>query len=361
MKWFYLFIAICAISPAHAAELASDRLLQTEIRVNSKVRPTSRVITLVALNIDQPFRVYDETYFEELIAAALHRKGIRSESRPVRWWERLKTNQTPLSDALAPKLVVDLQVHRNGGDYEAITTVTVIAYQKEATGLVLKPQKAWSKNQSFVGATPREVTESLVRATQAAIEDSIPTLARLTRLTDSSSVEVSGGVRSKSSGNSLSYSSKWNDPDFRRGRLFTGISVGTPAILNLHLGYWGTASLPIVVNLSGMYLSDSSRGAQLELGWAFDNEGHFKQGIGLSFSWLTNTTTSQQTQTDVLGRVTSVDQITNISMNTFVGPTYFADFHSFHIQTGAALPINGSGSTAPRFLFQIGFIPPVGF
>jgi hypothetical protein len=55
-----------------------------------------------------------------------------------------------------------------------------------------------------------------------------------------------------------------------------GLSAGTPALVNLNLGFWGTESVPLLARVYGGYWG-YGLGYGGELGWLFDNAGAFRQ------------------------------------------------------------------------------------
>ncbi|OFZ81631.1 MAG: hypothetical protein A2583_10035 [Bdellovibrionales bacterium RIFOXYD1_FULL_53_11] len=61
------------------------------------------------------------------------------------------------------------------------------------------------------------------------------------------------------------------------GGVEIGASLGMPAGLNLHLGYWGG----VLVRATGMYWQPKMQGAQGEFGWNFARSGNVWQYFGL--------------------------------------------------------------------------------
>ena len=65
-----------------------------------------------------------------------------------------------------------------------------------------------------------------------------------------------------------------------------GITAGFPAVANLYLTTWGTAEMPWMFRISGMYLGNFAQGIQLETGWAFYRTDQVRQYVGLEFLTL---------------------------------------------------------------------------
>src|SRR5690606_26336366 len=102
-----------------------------------------------------------------------------------------------------------------------------------------------------------------------------------------------------------------------------------------------------------------TRGLQVELGWTVDNEGSFKHGPAALTAWLPVESSNEVLQQDVIGRVSSVEKITEVSMHPFVGGGYFADWRNFRAFVGGAAPVVGGDSF--RLLLQLGYTQPLGF
>jgi hypothetical protein len=65
------------------------------------------------------------------------------------------------------------------------------------------------------------------------------------------------------------------------GSIEVGATVGTPALLNLNLGYWNDSGFPWIARASGMYYGDL-RGLQLEFGWSLSRSKAFGQFLSLA-------------------------------------------------------------------------------
>lgn len=104
-----------------------------------------------------------------------------------------------------------------------------------------------------------------------------------------------------------------------------GISLGTPAALNLSLGFWGTESIPLLVRASGMYYG-KVRGFQSDLGLV-SNGGGFKP-------FIAGTLTVMRIETDTV-----------LLDYKGIGPSLGFNLYGFQFQGGLAFPI-GSGNFA---------------
>ena len=96
-----------------------------------------------------------------------------------------------------------------------------------------------------------------------------------------------------------------------------GLTLGTPAGLNLVLGYWDVgASVPWLVRVSGMSYGSNLEGIQGDLGWVFFEHEHFKQYLAATFT---------------AGR--NHNDVTTHHM-TLGGPTYGFNLYGFAVQAG---------------------------
>jgi hypothetical protein len=101
-----------------------------------------------------------------------------------------------------------------------------------------------------------------------------------------------------------------------------GLTLGTPAGLNLNLGFWGTESIPLLVRASGMYYG-SLKGFQGDLGLVSNGSG-FRPFVAASF-----VTTKIDTSTDYLSY-------------TGIGPTVGFNAGGLLLQGGLAFGISDS-------------------
>ena len=264
-----------------------------------------------------------------------------------------------MSHILTPKLIIDIENSiRSDGSLETSTTVSLIEYRpKGDSSLLFKPALTWSKKEVQSALGRDDANDNTIRAIQRAIKACQTPIRKLKRL-PSVPIKTTHIVASESANSATSsYSTYWIDPDRKRGNLFTGVSVGTPALLNIHLGYWGTRGFPVLVNLSGMYFDASHRGAQLDIGWAIGNSGNFKHGIVGSVAWLPVETISTITHKDEIGRTAAIENISEQSVMPYVGAGYLFDWREFRLQLGAALPTSGAGPV--RMLIQFGYLPTI--
>lgn len=110
-----------------------------------------------------------------------------------------------------------------------------------------------------------------------------------------------------------------------------------------------------------MYFGVDRRGAQLDIGWAFDNAGPLKQVVGVAAVLLNETDKVTAYERDDFGRVTTTTVETVNSLRPYVGPTYTADWNSFRLQAGIGARPSPQGQSNFRVLFQIGYTPPLGW
>jgi hypothetical protein len=114
-----------------------------------------------------------------------------------------------------------------------------------------------------------------------------------------------------------------------------GASLGTPAGLNLHLGYWGSSHAPFLFRIAGMYWGQFAglAGAELDLGFVIGADRAFKQELSSVFLAVTHRN------------------------RTFAGAGLMYGFNvcGFMLRAGVA---GGFGDFGPlQLLAQIGFVP----
>ncbi|MBY0371960.1 hypothetical protein K2X33_14840 [bacterium] len=357
MRKFAFVLSIAIASQSLAGESVSQLLLQTEINRAGGPIVGHQKVTIV-VNVDDRAKVLrTESFFEELVTTEAYRLGLAGEVADRNWLSKFKRQALSLRDVTNPKLVFDIENSvRSDGGYETNTTASLIEYRSKENSELFKPTLTWSKHEVQSAQSRDEANDNTIRAIQRAIKEAQAPVRKAKKLPSvpASSLQV---VSTGSKNVTSTYSARWIDPDRKRGRLFSGVSLGTPALLNLHLGYWGTRTFPIVVNLSGMYFDARHRGAELDIGWAFGNSGNFKHGIVGSLAWLPVETVSTITHTDQIGRTAAIENISEQAVVPFVGAGYLFDWQEFRLQVGAALPTSGSGPV--RMLIQFGFLPTI--
>lgn len=197
----------------------------------------------------------------------------------------------------------------------------------------------------------RAVHKALIRLTSKVVE------VRREDREDDASI----GYSSATQGTNADYEVTDLDSERRQGRLFLGGSLGTPALLNLNVGYWGGRNLPVMFQISGMYFSTSSRGIQGDVGWSFIDSGSVRQAIALSVSALNQSQSEEATSYDVLNRPLSVTSVMTNNLQPYLGPSYFVRWKSFVASIGAGAALSSDASSRFRALFQIGFVPEFRF
>ena len=118
-----------------------------------------------------------------------------------------------------------------------------------------------------------------------------------------------------------------------------GVTLGTPAGLNINVGWWGDESFPLLARLSGMYYGSLSKGVQGEVGWAFDTDGAFKQFVAAA------------------GLTASIGN--NPVTWTGAGPVYGINWHGLSaelgITFGSGTDSNGAKLSGAQAIAQVGY------
>jgi len=110
-----------------------------------------------------------------------------------------------------------------------------------------------------------------------------------------------------------------------------GVTLGTPAGLNLVLGVWGVQSLPIVARISGGFFGNDLSGIQLELGFRLSHTRNFRHALSLGFV---------HTEANFL--------FTKMNW-TGIGPLYVLNWGGFSFQTGLTFGSGESKDTLDLF------------
>ena len=71
----------------------------------------------------------------------------------------------------------------------------------------------------------------------------------------------------------------------RQGEILyeVGAFAGEPAGVNPSLALWGTRRMPFLMRIDGMYYGSAIKGIEMELGWAFDQDGPVRQYIAMAY------------------------------------------------------------------------------
>lgn len=121
-----------------------------------------------------------------------------------------------------------------------------------------------------------------------------------------------------------------------------GLSLGTPAGLNVSAGLWGTSSVPLMARVSGMYFGQKLSGIQGDLGILFNPDGNFKHYLAIS-----GMSTS--------GQVNSFDNFDWKGL----GPAYGFNWYGFSMQAGLSFGSSSIASTtrynSPQLQVQLGY------
>ena len=213
------------------------------------------------------------------------------------------------------------------------------------------------------GVARESLEDNIIQSVQADITNWIDALgAKYKRRPPKGTGLTGSGAELPQGGSNVSvlgYSLKWNDPDNRRNHLFFGATAGTPALLNLNAGFWGSTQFPLVASVSGMYYGNSQRGVQLDVGVAIVNSGTLRQAVGLALVGVNETTTNTTSNYDAFDRPTQTNIETINAIEFYSGPVYTLDWKSFRLQVGGGYKVSDGAQSNVRFFFQLGYTPPL--
>jgi hypothetical protein len=154
------------------------------------------------------------------------------------------------------------------------------------------------------------------------------------------------------------------EPDNGEALKEFGLTVGTPSIVNLNVGYWGPNTLPMLFRVSGMYYGQT-RGGQIDIGYVFQREAKFRQYVAISaVAW--------QMSTDVYSFWSNNVAASYKDVFYGIGPAYGLNWFGLSFQIGVAFgqdnntqSSNGgyyypAGTTTvnqfqPQLLLQVGY------
>ena len=211
----------------------------------------------------------------------------------------------------------------------------------------IKSESQVSSDEDFVGRSAQKLFGQL-----------IPKIRQRQKMEDRASLSKG---HSSSAATSPGYELEYLDLEHNRGHFLLGASVGTPSLLNIDAGYWGGHRLPLIAEVSGMYFSSATRGAQIDLGWCFDDNGNRKQGIAISGALLNQSQSQDSTSYDVLGRPLSVTTLSTNTLEPYIGPSYLARWKSFSALIGITTAMGSDAISRFRVLVQVGFVPELSF
>ncbi len=323
-------------------EYLYEGLLQHEITAKGGIPPHGPLLVL--------FSDLGHAFLSALVDLKLNKLGISHRLSKKDFLKRLREGRLSREALLAPKLVLDFTEEKANGEkpYSSVCVFTYLTY--ETTGLEserFRPKIRWQKEIRISGASPAEIEESSSRFLQK----------ELTALGDSGL--ISGEIPKKIEPESETYSVHSVDPLHLHGQFSLGLMAGTPALLNLQGGYWGGREFPFTANLSGGYLGYAAQGFQLDAGWAFDNEGDWRQTAGLAAARLIEQ--YQPVSPLTAGGIPTAVPGMQYNPKTFLGPLYGLAWKSWRLQAGFGLRLGDGTGSALRPLGQIGYALPLGF
>lgn len=360
-KLILISLLICGLALFGADdESLTEVILQYEVNVNgaSKLSPDNLPI-LIVVEANGSRSSLDIDRIAQYVQLRLGKNGISSRIYDQDFRKNLLAGKLSRTELFSPKLAVEVSVR----SFESSAVSCRISYVQYRLKADLQSRyqavKDWGRENEFHNVSA-DVIESTVGQF---LEKEIGSLVRVTRTNKKRSniKNQSIGRNSGPSDSHLSYSLNWNDPDNRRNRFTVGVVVGTPALGNLHLGFWGSQRLPLIASVSGMYYAPNLRGLQAEVGWAFDNSGNFKQALSIAAIGFNGTRKNARDERDIYGRIikTTIDTVNEF--HPYLGPTYIFDWNDFRLQGGVATRLDASREPQLRFLIQIGYTPRIRF
>jgi hypothetical protein len=351
-RWLFLtLLLISAITKAEETfvETVTHHLLMTEgpgptgdIVVIAKVTAASQASEDIALA-------------EHIAVNKLRRFRLDATNYPGNFQNDFSSRNVPEKFLLSRKLIIQIEMKsEQRGSYHLNCALALLEYHASSTHTYVA-KVIWERKQDIGGIPDKDIAENLHRYVQKAVGTLIEEKGDyLRRNSPTRASETCGPGKAQ-------YSLYWKDTDNLRNHFLIGATLGTPAIGNLYVGFWGSRDFPLVTGISGMYYGDSQRGIQVDLGWAFDNTGEFRQVVGMGFAFLNETSSNSSNETNELGVPTSTTTVTTNDLKPFLGPTYTAEWNNIRLQAGVTYRLDPSSQSTFRFLVQLGYVLPVGF
>ncbi len=359
MRGLIAILLVYGTSSFGGDESLSSKLVRTEISIRSGMRledgPVDVVVDAVFSNSS---RKLDKGLIEQVAVQLMQREQVRAQKFAGNLRSQLDLGQLQVS-SLRPMLLVEVDV--SGKNQEVLDVgirLSLIEFRPNGSSTVFHPVVVWERNQTTNGIAGALVEKTVIEYIQGHRWGLIGALKRRKPVLAEANTKKLNESRSQGK---VDYSVSWSDPNGKRDKLFMGVSIGAPALVNLNLGYWGGKGVPILVEVSGFYLDESRRGIQGQLGWIFDNTGRVKQGVSAVVAAVAENWTSRSNQFDVFGRAVSSTVTTTKGLNAYLGPSYFLDWHDFRVQVGVGAGISPNSQSSFRALFQLSYtIPMVG-
>jgi hypothetical protein len=311
VKFLPLFLIVFLVLPANlwAKETIRTLLLENEIEFKQTVS-TGPLIVVFDGGIKNPSNLKSKILVNLVVRRAREAGGVAVVHEGDFRLHFLK-HQLIRSELTAPKFVIQISELPIGGEISLVCNLSLINYAPTTkTSLAFRAVETWTTEQTFNLNPSEDQTRPIAEFIELQIEK---------MLRDRPQAFANPLSNEAPSNKVYSYQLSWRDPDYTRNHFFAGFSIGTPATLNLNIGYWGPEHLPFVVGASGMAWADDRRGFQFDLGWAFDNSGDFRQILGVEFSLINQTTTSTTNQINSSGAVISTTDLTVNELVPYLG------------------------------------------
>lgn len=311
-----LTISLLVCMLAQAA-FGTSLIMERDSEYVARVGAVSRRFVVVEAISPRLRRHFRSGFAAERVASVLRKNGIRFriKDRPTAGWNP--------SDAIRPKIVV---VVLHDSSTEKLTlSLNLISYEQRS-GSRFTPSLSAKKELSVEGALGADTQRVVARFFKAASTELLEAITKEYQR---------GTIRPR-----VPHSRRWHveqrllDRDPYRGRVYLALLAGTPAVLNAKLGYWGSLDFPVGFSIVGGFTSTAYRGVEATLDWMLDNEGEWRQAIGLSGGYLGTSSTNETQEKDSLGRVIKVTRTTVQQLELMVGPTYQLHWKSFSLSLG---------------------------
>ena len=336
-----------------ADDRALDRIRRIEVNVSDSSKPFSKDLRTVSVTVDvsqmAPASRLDPSLVYNAIKSSLSKSGLVA----VRGADINASLRKGTLDVLSERaLIVDVSSElESRGTFRVVYSLGFVKYERVDAKLV--PTVVWERRQESLGVAGRQIERLVFEYLQG----EMPEGAKVLRASPSISHHSSSARASVSTSHSVS----WVDPDGKRNRPFIGVSLGTPAMFNINVGYWGSTRVPIYLELSGMYFDDDRRGFTAQAGWIFDNTGIVRQAICASLQGVGESYSSSSDELDVLGRPTRRTTTTNYFISPYLGPSYLLEYRNVQFNIGVGAALSATAHASFRGVLQLGYTLPVGF
>jgi hypothetical protein len=337
---------------ALASESLTQILLQHDIRVEKEVPKPADLLIVFSVHGVRSSSI-QVLLLRNLLARKLEAAGISNHVFLGDFEKYFLHGDSSQEDLVCPKLIVDIGVSSEGSDFSF--QMSLVEYREDSKKS-FHPSVTWMKSQDMKGISVEQAENNLIQAAQKVVRDLLGIEGK--RLKTSYPLTAGTLVTSEK----VTYQLRFKDSDNLRNHMFLGVALGTPAIGNIVVGFWGSRSIPLVITASGMYYGQSQRGVQLDTSWAFDNTGDFRQTVGVSLALLNDASSNTTvTGTDEFGRTTETTTVTTNLLKPYLGPSYSVQWNNFRLGGGAGIGLDPTAQSAFRVLLQLGYSLPIGF